>query len=85
MDKISMMENISSINTLGLKSQELLNFAHTCYEKRLYNLNYNNITVGLSSGTSGKTGIFLVSQSECDLWSGIMLSKALKRTTITKA
>ena len=84
MNKISMMENLSSINTLGLKSQELLNFVHTCYEKRLYGLNYNDLTVGLSSGTSGKTGIFFVSPSERNLWAGVMLSKALKGLRLQK-
>lgn len=84
MNKTSMMENLSSINTLGLKSQELLNFVRTCYEKKLYSLNYNDITVGLSSGTSGKTGIFFASSSERNLWSGIMLSKALKGLQLQK-
>lgn len=84
MNKTSMVENLSLINTLGLKSEELLNFARTCYKKHLYDFNYHGITVGLSSGTSGKTGIFLASPRERNLWSGIMLSKALKGLRLQK-
>ncbi|WBV66998.1 hypothetical protein PGH44_06835 [Legionella pneumophila] len=37
----------------------------------------NNIAVGLSSGTSGSRGLFLVSEQERDAWAGIILAKAM--------
>lgn len=35
------------------------------------------MTVGLSSGTSGNRGLFLVSEREQDAWTGTVLAKLL--------
>ena len=39
----------------------------------------NNITIGLSSGTSGNRGIFLVSEQEKTLWALYTLNKILQQ------
>lgn len=38
---------------------------------------YEGVTIGMSSGTSGKRGLFLVTKEERLKWLGIMLAKAL--------
>ncbi len=78
MNKKLMMENFSELNTINAHRDDLLTFARNCQQQLNYNQNYNGITVGLSSGTSGNTGLFIATKQERSMWAGVMLSKALK-------
>lgn len=76
-DKKIMMENFSSFNTKGIGQKEAFNKAFNAEKKRHFDCQIDKITVGLSSGTSGNRGLFLVSENERLAWCGSILSKIL--------
>jgi putative adenylate-forming enzyme len=69
-DKAIVQQNFADLNSLALPYDVGLPLAQT-REK------VDGITVGLSSGTSGRRGLFLVSEDERHFWLGVMLAKAL--------
>ncbi len=77
MDKSTMMENFSARNTLGIELEQALSVAKNAEQSRNFKPTINDITVGMSSGTSGKPGVFLVSKQERLKWAGILLAKTL--------
>lgn len=79
MDKSSMMENFDRLNTVGVMRDEAFDIAVDGEKTRDFSRKFRNITVGLSSGTSGNRGMFIVSQHEQDGWAGMMLAKMLPR------
>lgn len=76
-DKSIMMENFNSLNTVGANKEEVFKIAFSGEESRDFSKLYKDIIVGLSSGTSGNRGIFLISKTESDFWSGAILAKTL--------
>lgn len=77
--KNEMLDHFSAINTAGIKKAEAMEVASQGEVSRNFQLKINGYTVGLSSGTSGKRGIFLASAAEQERWAGVMLAKALGR------
>lgn len=77
MNKHIMMENFDEMNTAGLLSQELLECAQKSELSRDFAPKIGRYSVGLSSGTSGRRGLFVVSPEEQNVWSGSMLAKML--------
>lgn len=78
-DKKIFMEQFDCINTVGLTKNESMNFALQCERERDFAKKLKGVTVGLSSGTSGHRGVFLVSDKERSLWAGTMLAKTLPK------
>jgi len=76
-DKDVMTEQFDRINTVGIGRQEAEEFAIRAERSRDFAPKLKGVTVGLSSGTSGKRGIFLVSDEEKDKWAGYILAKFL--------
>jgi len=76
-NKKIMMENFSVINIARITKEEALRIAFTAEESRDFLPMIGDISVGLSSGTSGGRGIFMANNSERLKWAGIMLAKAL--------
>jgi len=76
-DKQIMMENFDRLNTLGIKKEEAFQVAITAEKSRDFSPEVGNITVGLSSGTSGNRGVFLASPEERAIWAGAILAKTL--------
>ena len=76
-DKKIMMENFDTVNTVGLSKDHALEIAMNSEKTRNFKEKYNNITVGLSSGTSGNRGLFIISDFERAKWTGIILAKLL--------
>jgi putative adenylate-forming enzyme len=76
-DKSIMMANFDALNTLGVRSAEAMMVALEGERLRNFGPLQQNITVGLSSGTSGNRGIFLASPHERALWAGAALAKVL--------
>jgi putative adenylate-forming enzyme len=72
-----MMEHFDTLNTAGISREEALEVALEAERSRNFQPRIGNITVGLSSGTSGNRGLFLVSESEQAAWAGAMLAKVL--------
>lgn len=76
-NKNIMMTHFDEINTVGIKKEEALALAFQAEETRDFAPLIGNISVGLSSGTSGQRGLFITSPKERDAWAGIMLAKLL--------
>jgi putative adenylate-forming enzyme len=77
MDKSKMMENFAGRNTENIALDTVLPIAISAENSRDFNPQWKGFTVGLSSGTSGKRGVFLVSKQERLRWAGILLAKTL--------
>jgi putative adenylate-forming enzyme len=75
--KAVMLENFERINTRGIKLDDALSVALQAERDRDFAPALGDVTVGLSSGTSGRRGVFLVSKQERLRWAGIMLALAL--------
>lgn len=78
MDKSTMMANFNAINTVGLDRDELFEIALKAENNRHFNSSVmNDITVGMSSGTSGVRGLFLVSKEEQARWAGYIVGRLM--------
>ena len=76
-NKKIMMDNFDNLNTVNITKKDAFNTAIKAESTRDFSPVINNITIGLSSGTSGSRGLFLVSAKERALWAGNILYKAL--------
>lgn len=76
-DKSVMMANFDRLNTAGVSKAEAFAVAEAAEHSRDFKPALRGITVGLSSGTSGNRGLFLVSPEEQAAWAGTMLGKLL--------
>ena len=76
-DKKTMMDNFERMNTLGLDKDEALKIAIESEHTRDFSKKYDGISVGLSSGTSGHRGLFVLSDKETMQWAGAILAKLL--------
>jgi len=79
MDKNIMMDNFDAMNTAGLALDDVFNVALKSEQDRDFAPMLNGYTVGLSSGTSARRGVFVASPQERAAWAGTMLAKALPR------
>ena len=77
MDKALMMAHFDEMNTGGLKAADVMACALKSENDRNFTPTVGRYSVGLSSGTSGRRGIFVVSPQEQALWAGAMLAKML--------
>lgn len=76
-DKKLMMDHFSDLNTLGIEKEQAFEVAFRAEDSRDFTPQIGKVTVGLSSGTSGNRGIFLVGSKERARWAGVILAKAL--------
>ncbi|WP_312473407.1 F390 synthetase-related protein [Neobacillus sp.] len=76
-EKSTMMEHFDDFNTVGIKKDDALKVAFEAEQTRNFSPKIGDISVGLSSGTSGNRGVFLVSDKESALWAGTILAKVL--------
>lgn len=83
-DKAYMMSNFNALNTVGIDRNEAEAFAVGAERTRAFSKKLNGITVGLSSGTSGQRGIFLVSDKEKNRWAGYVLARFLDGSILGK-
>lgn len=79
MDKAVMMANFNQMNTAGLKLDEVVSCALQAENSRDFSSTVNGYSVGLSSGTSHRRGVFIVSPQEQTRWAGTLLAKLLPR------
>ncbi|TAE46121.1 MAG: adenylate synthase [Bacteroidetes bacterium] len=77
MNKSSYMDAFDQINMAGIRKEEALRVAMEAERSRDFSPTIGKITVGLSSGTSGNRGVFLVSEDERARWVGAMLDRVL--------
>ncbi len=76
-DKKVMMEHFNNLNTVGVDRDHAFELAFRAETSRDFTATLNGVTVGLSSGTSGNRGLFLVSDSERARHAGTILAKIL--------
>lgn len=77
MNKQNMMAQFNQLNTRGLDKTHLMDFALRAENSRDFSPMLKDITVGLSSGTSGNRGLFIVNNCERAKWLGYILAKVL--------
>ena len=76
MDKPSYQDNFAGLNTLGISYANAYDLAQkAAIDGRSASI--EGITIGMSTGTSGNRGLFLVSPRERLKWLGTVLAKAV--------
>jgi len=78
-DKQLMMEHFTAFNTCGVEREDALQVALEAERRRDFAPTLAGLTVGLSSGTSGHRGLFLVSPAEQRAWAGTIMARTLHR------
>lgn len=76
-DKQLMMANFDRLNTRGVRRADAEAVALAAERGRDFRPTLGALTVGLSSGTSGHRGLFLVSPWESAAWAGTILARTL--------
>ena len=76
-DKQACLSNFDTMNTAGLSLEAVQSVALKAEVTRDFSPTIGGYTVGLSSGTSGKRGLFVVSPAERAKWAGIALARLL--------
>lgn len=77
-DKVQMMAHFDDFNTRGISCDQAMAVALRAEQDRDFAPTLRGgITVGLSSGTSGHRGLFLVGPSETAAWAGTVLARTL--------
>lgn len=76
-DKRLMMDRFDHFNTRGIRRDEALALALAAERSRNFSPLLGDLTVGLSSGTSGHRGLFVVSPWESAAWAGTILARLL--------
>lgn len=77
MDKQILLDEFALRNCFGISLEKASRLAMEAESSRDFSETLKGVTVGLSSGTSGTRGVFLVSDSERQQWAGILLAKTL--------
>lgn len=78
-NKTIFMENFEAINSLGIGHDEAFAIGLRAERSRNFSPKLGQVTVGLSSGTSGRHGVFLASESETARWAGYILRRMLPK------
>jgi phenylacetate-CoA ligase len=76
-NKALMMAHFDGFNTRGVARTEAMQVALQSERSRDFAPTVRGLTVGLSSGTSGHRGLFLVSPQEQAMWAGVILARTL--------
>lgn len=84
MNKQLMMENFDAINTRSIKRDDAFALAEEAERSRDFKLRLGGVSVGLSTGTSGKRALFLTSDTEQMRWAGIILARMLPGSLIAR-
>jgi putative adenylate-forming enzyme len=77
LDKATMMAHFDAFNTAGVSLDAAMAVALAAEADRNFAPTVQGFTVGLSSGTSGNRGLFLVSDAERWAWAGALLERLL--------
>ena len=77
MNKQLFMEHFDNINIHGIKKEIANEIALKAELSRVFSPMIDNITVGLSSGTSGNRGLFLIDKKERAQWVACVLDRII--------
>ena len=75
--KTEFTRDFDQINTRGIRFEEALNVGEEAERSRDFTPTIDGLTVGLSSGTSGNKGVFLVSEEERAWWVAMVIQRIL--------
>lgn len=76
-DKSLMMQHFDRFNTRTITRDHAMRVALAAEQDRDFASDIDGCTVGLSSGTSGHRGLFLVGPDEQTRWAGTILARAI--------
>ncbi len=76
--KEEFMAHFTDINTVGIEKDQAMALALAAETSRDFSPELNGVTVGLSTGTSGKRSLFLASTDERAKWVATVLQRVLK-------
>lgn len=76
--KTEFMAYFDEINTCQIRKEEAMAVALGAEKSRNFKTELNGITIGLSTGTSGKRGIFLVSEDERAKWVALVMKRVIQ-------
>lgn len=77
-DKRTVLADFAAFNRYGITLEQALAVAEAAERSRDFTTTLpGGVTVGLSSGTTGTRGVFLVSEEESRLWAGILLGQLM--------
>lgn len=77
MDKHQWMRHFDVLNTAGILLADAYSVAERAERTRDFRPMLGEVSVGLSTGTSGARGVFLANRSERRRWAGTLLAKLL--------
>lgn len=84
-DKAAVLADFSGFNVHGVDLDTALSVARAAEESRDFRgVLPGGVTVGLSSGTSGRPGVFLVDRAERMRWAGTVLGRLLDRRSVAQ-
>lgn len=83
-DKQTLLTHFDALNTRGIRFDDAIALALAAERSRDFSPELGGITVGMSSGTSGQRGLFLVSRRERLLWAGTILARALSAASLAR-
>ena len=75
--KSDFMEHFNEINTAGIQKDQAFEIAVQAERDRTFTSEIDDISVGLSTGTSGNRGIFLTNSVERAMWVGAILDRVI--------
>lgn len=76
-DKARWLDEFAGMNVAGISLAEARAAGQAGESDRSFSGRVGDLSVGLSSGTSGRQGVFLTSTAERATWAGTMLARAL--------
>ena len=84
-DKATVLGDFAGFNVHGIDLDTALASARTAEHSRDFRSTLpGGVTVGLSSGTSGRPGVFLVDDAERMRWAGTVLGRLLDRRSLAR-
>lgn len=84
-DKATVLADFAGFNVLGVTLESALDAARAAEQQRDFHAELpGGVTVGLSSGTSGRPGVFLVDAAERMRWAGTVLGRLLDRRSVAQ-
>ncbi|MEQ5773903.1 hypothetical protein J4E05_00050 [Thalassospira sp. NFXS8] len=75
MNKQKLMDHFSAINTCGIDREKAFDIAIQAEQSRDFSPMIGDVSVGLSTGTSGQRGLFLATPRERRLWAAILAGR----------
>ncbi len=72
------MEHFEEMNTKGISKALAMEVALNAESSRDFNPTVGNVTIGLSTGTSGKRGLFMVSVEERAQWAAMIMTRVVR-------